>query len=63
MFERVFMEEIHCFLHNKKYYETGVLLDEMHSRGFAADASTASALLDLLEVHEQDPALLALRMR
>ncbi|XP_063940590.1 pentatricopeptide repeat-containing protein At1g64583, mitochondrial-like [Daucus carota subsp. sativus] len=51
------------YLHNKKYYEAGVLLDEMRSRGFEVDASTASALLDLLEVQEQDPALLALRKK
>ena len=48
-------------LHNKKYYEAGVFLDEMLGRCFAADASTASALLDLLEVQEPDPSLLALR--
>ena len=54
---------MHGYLHSKKYYEAGVLLDEMRTRGFKADASTASALLDLLEVQEQDPALLALRKK
>ena len=47
-------------LQNKIYYDAGVLLDEMLGRGSAADASTASVLLDLLDVKEQDPALLAL---
>ncbi|XP_063940582.1 pentatricopeptide repeat-containing protein At1g63130, mitochondrial-like [Daucus carota subsp. sativus] len=47
-------------LQNKNYYEAGVLMDEMLGRGFAADASTASVLLDLLDVQEQDPAPLAL---
>ncbi|KAK1352736.1 pentatricopeptide repeat-containing protein, mitochondrial-like [Heracleum sosnowskyi] len=48
-----------CF-HHKKYNEAGVLIDKMCARGFSADASTASVLLDLLESQEQDPALLAL---
>ena len=48
-------------LQNKNYYEAGVLLDEMLGRRFAADASTASALLDLIEVHEPDAPLFALR--
>ncbi|XP_063940581.1 pentatricopeptide repeat-containing protein At5g39710-like [Daucus carota subsp. sativus] len=46
---------------NKNYYEAGVLLDEMLGHRFAADASMASALLYLIEVHEPDAALLALR--
>ena len=54
---------IHGCLQNRKYYEAGVLHDEMLGLRFVADASTASALLHLLEVKERDPALLALHVR
>ncbi|KAK1402255.1 hypothetical protein POM88_001860 [Heracleum sosnowskyi] len=47
-------------LHNKKYNESSVLIDEMCAHSFPADASTTSLLLDLLELEEQDPDLLAL---
>ena len=51
-----------CFK-NKMYNGGCELIDEMVAHGFKADASTASMLFDLLQLKEQDPALLALQKK
>ena len=51
-----------CF--KNKMYDGGCLfIDDMVAHGFKADASTASIVFDLLQLKEQDPALLALQKK
>ncbi|KAF5958928.1 hypothetical protein HYC85_000137 [Camellia sinensis] len=48
---------IQGFLGQQKYHEASILLDEMFGRGFSADASTFSLIVDILSTKGQDPAL------